>query len=344
MIKSPPLLGCKRFHRKRYNSYQLSSPTMFPPLPSSLSTRLLSTINPETGACKHHPAVQLCELVDNKTRWIVRRKICSKCGARAPVGASRRMPGVSVVNPSSNKHNSSGTADRRQQADSRGRSSEQSDAILQQILAASSSSRYDASMSKSRASTADMKEKGAGKLDRRAAKEAASLIAKRSFSRGATDKSYHGHIDRSDRTGYVDKKHSSRSKSTRRTRSLSQPRRKERSSGGEEKEEMRGGDERHHRHHGHGRRSLSRNSKEGRSRVTWSTKPESLSSNEEVVAASTQDQLIVIPKKKSSSRSKKERKYHQTNRTENNSVSGYSKPVIHIDRMDRVVHQPQVCM
>ncbi|KAL3763816.1 hypothetical protein ACHAWU_001876 [Discostella pseudostelligera] len=321
---------------------------MLPPLPSSLSTRFLSTINPETGACKHHPAVQLCELVDKKTRWVVKRKICSKCGARAPVGVSRRMPGVSVVNPSSNKHNSSGTAGRRQQPDSRGRSSEQSDgAILQQILAASSSSsRYDASMSKSRASTADMKEKGAGKLDRRAAKEAASLVAKRSSSRGAADKSYHhGHIDMSDRAGYVDKKHSSRSKSTRRTRSLSQPRRKERSSGGDEEEEMmRGGDDRHHRHHGHGRRSLSRNSKEGRSRVTWSTKPESLSSNEEVVAASTQDQLIVIPKKRSSSRSKKERKYHQTNRTENNSVSVYSKPVIHIDRMDRVVHQTQVCM
>ncbi|KAL7436304.1 hypothetical protein ACHAXH_004918 [Discostella pseudostelligera] len=79
---------------------------MLPPLPSSLSTRLLSTINPETGACKHHPAVQLCELADNETRWIVRRKICSKCGARAPVGVSRRMPGVSVVNPSSNKDHS----------------------------------------------------------------------------------------------------------------------------------------------------------------------------------------------------------------------------------------------
>ena len=84
----------------------MQSPSL-PPLPSSLSTRLLSTINPETGACKHHPAVQLCELVDKKTRWVVKRKICSKCGARAPVGVSRRMPGTSVVNPSSSRSRAS---------------------------------------------------------------------------------------------------------------------------------------------------------------------------------------------------------------------------------------------
>ena len=81
----------------------LPSSSSLPPLPSSLSSRLLSTINPQTGACKHHPAVQLCELVEHNTRWVVKRKICSKCGARAPVGVSRRMPGVSVVNPSSSK-------------------------------------------------------------------------------------------------------------------------------------------------------------------------------------------------------------------------------------------------
>ena len=338
----------------------LPSSSSLPPLPSSLSSRLLSTINPQTGACKHHPAVQLCELVEHNTRWVVKRKICSKCGARAPVGVSRRMPGVSVVNPSSSRRQQ-----QQQPESSRGRSS--GEVVMQHLVAASSSSRHDASMSKSRTSgtAADLKEMS------RAAKEANGL-AKSSSSKSksavfATRERGHN-IDLSDRTGYVDKKHSSRSKSTtRRTRSLSQPRRKERilvDDGDANEEEA--GEQLPGRRHGrrqqqqHGRRSSSRNSKEGRSRVTWSTKPESLSSSERsssdnrnVVdqgAAASQQQLVVIPKKKRNQSSKEEKKYHQTfhNTTENNIVSSvYSKPLIHIDGMDRVVHQSlsqQVCM
>mmetsp|Transcript_20753 Transcript_20753/g.44886 ORF Transcript_20753/g.44886 Transcript_20753/m.44886 type:complete len:866 (-) Transcript_20753:156-2753(-) len=71
-----------------------------PPLPSTLSSRLLSSINPQTGTCKHHPTVKLCELVQNNTRWVVRRKICYKCGSR-PGGKDGKIgkfhrPGVSV--------------------------------------------------------------------------------------------------------------------------------------------------------------------------------------------------------------------------------------------------------
>ena len=77
-----------------------------PPLPQNLSTKLLKTINPQTGNCIHHPKVQLCELIQNNTRWVVRRKICYKCGSR-PISTggvgSRHRPGVSVVNPSSRK-------------------------------------------------------------------------------------------------------------------------------------------------------------------------------------------------------------------------------------------------
>ena len=70
-------------------------PSLPPPLPSSLSNRFLSTINPHTGTCKRHPSVQLCELGENNSRWIVRRKICSKCGARA-LGGRHHTPGVAV--------------------------------------------------------------------------------------------------------------------------------------------------------------------------------------------------------------------------------------------------------
>jgi len=77
-----------------------------PPLPQNLSTKLLKTINPQTGNCIHHPKVQLCELIQNNTRWVVRRKICYKCGSR-PINTggvgNRHRPGVSVVNPSSRK-------------------------------------------------------------------------------------------------------------------------------------------------------------------------------------------------------------------------------------------------
>ncbi|KAL3826890.1 hypothetical protein ACHAXA_000858 [Cyclostephanos tholiformis] len=75
-----------------------SSSLRSPPLPSTYSARLLSTIDPSTGNCRHHPAVRLCELVQGGTRWVVRRKVCYKCGSRAP-GAGHRMPGRSVTNP-----------------------------------------------------------------------------------------------------------------------------------------------------------------------------------------------------------------------------------------------------
>ena len=73
-----------------------------PPLPSSLSARLQSTIDPLTGNCKHHPKVQLCQLVgvQDTTRWVIRRKVCIKCGSRTPVGGyDKRMPGKAVTNP-----------------------------------------------------------------------------------------------------------------------------------------------------------------------------------------------------------------------------------------------------
>ncbi|KAL3781194.1 hypothetical protein ACHAW5_007006 [Stephanodiscus triporus] len=81
-------------------------PSAPPPLPSSLSARLQSTIDPLTGTCKHHPTVQLCQLVQDNTRWAVRRKVCIKCGSRTPVpvgGFDRRVPGKAVAkNPARN--------------------------------------------------------------------------------------------------------------------------------------------------------------------------------------------------------------------------------------------------
>eukprot|EP00984_Skeletonema_dohrnii_P023342 scaffold12429_cov113-Skeletonema_dohrnii-CCMP3373.AAC.2 len=67
-----------------------------PPLPQSLSARLQSSMNPLTGQCKFHPTVQLCELVQNKTRWVVRRKICYKCGSRPKGAGKHHMPGRCV--------------------------------------------------------------------------------------------------------------------------------------------------------------------------------------------------------------------------------------------------------
>ena len=73
---------------------------MPPPLPASLSERLKSTIDPMTGNCKHHPSIQLCQLVANGTRWSIKRKVCIKCGSRTPVGGfDRRKPGRAVTNP-----------------------------------------------------------------------------------------------------------------------------------------------------------------------------------------------------------------------------------------------------
>lgn len=93
-----------------------------PPLPTSLSTRLQSTINPTTGACKHHPAVQLCELVQNKTRWVVRRKLCYKCGVRAPALPGRHMPGIAVKNPNNAARTPAGMEIGSGEKDKRGRS------------------------------------------------------------------------------------------------------------------------------------------------------------------------------------------------------------------------------
>eukprot|EP00986_Skeletonema_menzelii_P006724 scaffold2550_cov153-Skeletonema_menzelii.AAC.12 len=67
-----------------------------PPLPQSLSSRLQSSMDPLTGQCKFHPTVQLCELVQNNTRWVVRRKICYKCGSRPKGGGKHHMPGRCV--------------------------------------------------------------------------------------------------------------------------------------------------------------------------------------------------------------------------------------------------------
>jgi hypothetical protein len=73
---------------------------MTPPLPVSLSERLKSTIDPITGSCKHHPSIQLCQLVANGTRWSIVRKVCIKCGSRAPVGGlHRHKSGKAVTNP-----------------------------------------------------------------------------------------------------------------------------------------------------------------------------------------------------------------------------------------------------
>jgi hypothetical protein len=88
-----------------------------PPLPSSLSARLQSTIDPLTGTCKHHPTVQLCQLVQDNTRWAVRRKVCIKCGSRTPVpvgGFDRRVPGKAVAkNPARNSSDGPDGVDRR---------------------------------------------------------------------------------------------------------------------------------------------------------------------------------------------------------------------------------------
>lgn len=68
-----------------------------PPLPPALSSRLSSSIDPKTGMCKHHPTVQLCELIQNNTRWVVRRKICYKCGSRpGAAGGKHHRPGKCV--------------------------------------------------------------------------------------------------------------------------------------------------------------------------------------------------------------------------------------------------------
>ena len=84
------------------SSSAFASPKVPPPLPSSLSARLHSTIDPLTGNCKHHPKVQLCQLVGvhDNTRWVIRRKVCIKCGSRTPVGGyDKRVPGKAVTNP-----------------------------------------------------------------------------------------------------------------------------------------------------------------------------------------------------------------------------------------------------
>ena len=83
-------------------SRSFASSKVPPPLPSSLSARLHSTIDPLTGNCKHHPNVQICQLigVHDNIRWVIRRKVCIKCGSRTPVGGfDKRVPGKAVTNP-----------------------------------------------------------------------------------------------------------------------------------------------------------------------------------------------------------------------------------------------------
>ncbi|KAL3776645.1 hypothetical protein ACHAW5_010664 [Stephanodiscus triporus] len=79
-----------------------------PPLPPSLSVRLLSTIDPITGNCRHHPTIKLCELVQGGTRWVVRRKVCYRCGSRAPV-----VEGAAGGSEDRRRHHGGATADRR---------------------------------------------------------------------------------------------------------------------------------------------------------------------------------------------------------------------------------------
>ena len=71
-----------------------------PPLPEGISARLREAIDPRTGRCKHHPNVQLCELIQNGSRWAVRRKICYKCGSRnGSSGGKHHRPGIAVKHP-----------------------------------------------------------------------------------------------------------------------------------------------------------------------------------------------------------------------------------------------------
>jgi len=98
-------------------------PAAPPPLPEGLSSRLRSTIDPLTGKCKHHPAVQLYELVENNTRWVVRRKICYKCGSRSQGDGTRHRPGVAVANPGRERE---GSASRPESSAAKGRSRSES--------------------------------------------------------------------------------------------------------------------------------------------------------------------------------------------------------------------------
>ena len=80
-----------------------------PPLPEGISSRLKETIDPRTGRCRHHPNVQLCELIQGGTRWAVRRKICYKCGSRnGSSGGRHHRPGVAVRNPESDRGRGTG--------------------------------------------------------------------------------------------------------------------------------------------------------------------------------------------------------------------------------------------
>ncbi|KAL3779908.1 hypothetical protein ACHAWO_004484 [Cyclotella atomus] len=76
-----------------------------PPLPSNLSERMQHTIDSKTGCCVYHPKVRLCEFVEDKQRWVFRRKTCFQCGARpGAVGGKNHMPGRAMKNPGNPKH------------------------------------------------------------------------------------------------------------------------------------------------------------------------------------------------------------------------------------------------
>eukprot|EP00956_Cyclotella_meneghiniana_P022787 scaffold43448_cov51-Cyclotella_meneghiniana.AAC.9 len=79
------------------------SSTSVPPLPQGLSERMLNTIDQRTGCCINHPKVRMCEYVEEKQRWVFRRKTCHQCGARSSVGGAHHRPGRAVRNPSSRR-------------------------------------------------------------------------------------------------------------------------------------------------------------------------------------------------------------------------------------------------
>lgn len=76
-----------------------------PPLPENLSERMQHIIDSKTGCCIYHPRVRMCEYVEEKQRWVFRRKTCFQCGARpGAVGGKNHKPGRAMKNPGNLKH------------------------------------------------------------------------------------------------------------------------------------------------------------------------------------------------------------------------------------------------
>eukprot|EP00970_Alexandrium_tamarense_P007678 scaffold1463_cov201-Alexandrium_tamarense.AAC.6 len=73
-----------------------------PPLPQNLSERMQQSIDRKTGCCVYHPQIRLCELMEDRDKWVVRRKICFQCGSRpgSVVDKRHHMPGKAIKNPS----------------------------------------------------------------------------------------------------------------------------------------------------------------------------------------------------------------------------------------------------